>query len=144
MNKIANLTNAIRDNINSQLFGCDSAIELVLCALIAEGHVMVEDVPGLGKTSLAKALAASIGGSFKRIQFTPDLLPSDITGIHLFDNKTNSFILHKGPVFTNILLADEINRANPRVQSALLQCMQERQVTLDGDTLSIESPYFVI
>ena len=102
MNKIANLTNAIRANINSQLFGCDSAIELVLCALIAEGHVMVEDVPGLGKTSLAKALAASICGSFKRIQFTPDLMPSDIMGTEILD-ENRKFKFVKGPIFANIV-----------------------------------------
>jgi MoxR-like ATPase len=119
-------------------------VELVLIALLAEGHVLIEDVPGQGKTLLAKSLARSIGGSFKRVQFTPDLLPSDITGFNVYNQQSNQFEFQAGPVMTNILLADEINRTIPRTQSSLLESMEERQVTVDGKTLLLPHPFFVM
>lgn len=134
----------IRDNIKKVIVGKDEVIDHILTALLAEGHVLLEDVPGTGKTVLAKSLARSLDMSFGRIQFTPDLLPSDITGLNYYNQKQGEFILRKGPVFTNILLADEINRATPRTQSSLLECMEESQVTIDGETRALESPFFVI
>jgi MoxR-like ATPase len=119
-------------------------IDLVLISLMCGGHVLLEDVPGVGKTMLAKCLARSLECGFKRIQFTPDLLPSDLTGINYFDQKRGEFIFRPGPVFTNIILADEINRATPRTQSSLLECMEEKQVTADGETRQLHMPFFVI
>lgn len=131
-------------NVNKVIIGHADVTKLVITALIAGGNVLLEDVPGTGKTVLAKSLAKSMDSTFSRIQFTPDLLPSDVTGINYFNQKQGEFIFKKGPVFTNILLADEINRATPRTQSSLLECMEEKQVSVDGVTTKLESPFFVI
>lgn len=139
---------AIRDkilsNISKVIVGKEQTAKLLLTALLADGHILLEDVPGTGKTKLAKTLAKTLDAEFSRIQFTPDLLPSDITGLNIFDRLENKFVLRKGPVFTNILLADEINRATPRTQAGLLECMEERQVTIDGETYLPGNPFFVI
>ncbi len=142
--KASELSPMLIKNIEKIIKGKTETIELVIYALFAGGNVLMEDVPGTGKTMLARALAASVGGEFKRIQFTPDLLPGDLTGITYFDPKTSEFIFRKGAVFTNILLADEINRATPRTQSALLEAMAEGQVTVDGTTYNLKPPFFVI
>ena len=134
----------LKDNIGKVIVGKDRVVELALCALIANGHVLLEDVPGTGKTVLAKSIAASSGIDFERIQFTPDLLPTDITGLNVVNVQNGEFSFHKGPVFTSILLADEINRATPRTQAGLLECMEERQVTVDGVTRKLPDPFFVI
>lgn len=134
----------LKGNIGKVIVGKDRVVELALCALIANGHVLLEDVPGTGKTVLAKSIAASAGIDFERIQFTPDLLPTDITGLNVVNVQNGEFSFHKGPVFTSILLADEINRATPRTQAGLLECMEERQVTVDGVTRKLPDPFFVI
>ncbi len=134
----------IKENMEKVIVGKSDRIELVLAALLAKGHVLLEDVPGTGKTVLAKSLAKSIDTDFKRIQFTPDLLPSDLIGINYFNQKEQEFVFRKGALFTNILLADEINRATPRTQSSLLESMEEKQITVDGVTYVLEQPFFVI
>ena len=134
----------IIDNVGQVIIGKEEVAKKLLAAILADGHVLLEDVPGTGKTKLAKSLAASLGIQMGRIQFTPDMLPADITGLHVYSRQSESFELKKGPVFTNILLADEINRATPRTQAGLLECMEERQVTIDGETLELERPFFVI
>ncbi len=141
---IKNLTDKIRDNIQKVIVGKDEAIDLVLTALLCNGHILLEDVPGTGKTMLVKALAASLNCSFRRIQFTPDLLPSDITGIRWFNPQEQAFQTMLGPIFSQVVLADEINRATPRTQSALLEAMQEQQVTIDGVTYELQQPFIVI
>ena len=135
---------AVRDNIARVIIGKAEAVELLLVALLCNGHALLEDVPGIGKTTLAKALAKSLSCSFSRIQFTPDLLPSDVTGINVYNQREQEFSFRPGPVFHQILLGDEINRATPRTQSSLLEAMQERQVTLDGVTRELPAPFIVI
>lgn len=134
----------VTENIGKVIVGKEEVIKLILTAMVAEGHILLEDVPGTGKTKLAKALARSINGDYARIQFTPDLLPADITGLNVYNRQTNEFVLRKGPIFTNILLADEINRATPRTQAGLLECMEEKQATIDGETYGMAREFFVI
>lgn len=144
VNEIQQKSQQICDNMERVIVGKREVIEYVLSAFLAGGHVLLEDVPGTGKTMLAKSLAASFGMTFKRVQFTPDLLPSDVTGIHYFNQKTSEFEFRPGGIFSNILLADEINRATPRTQSSLLECMEEKQATIDGETMNVGNPFFVI
>lgn len=134
----------IKKSIGRVIVGKERVTELLLTAVIAGGHVLLEDVPGTGKTMLAKSLSRSVGVKFARIQFTPDLLPSDITGLNYYNQKEGEFVFREGPVFANILLADEINRATPRTQSSLLECMEEKQITVDGKTYALEAPFFVV
>ena len=138
------LCNKIIENISRVIVGRHRPIELLLVTLIAEGHVLLEDVPGVAKTLLAKSLAKSIGGTFHRVQFTPDLMPADITGFNVYDQRSAAFSFRPGPIITHILLADEINRTIPRTQSSLLECMEERQVTVDGKTHALPNPFFVM
>jgi len=142
--QIKELSEKIRNNISKVIVGKEDVINKVLTALFCSGHVLLEDVPGTGKTSLAKSLSKSINCNFKRIQFTPDLLPSDLTGINYYNQKQQEFVFREGPIFANIVLADEINRATPRTQSSLLECMEECQVTIDGVTKQLTRPFFVI
>ncbi len=139
-----NLCKRIEENISRVIVGKNQSIELLLVAILADGHVLIEDIPGLGKTLIAKSMAKSIGGSFRRVQFTPDLLPSDITGFNVYNQKTGEFTFQPGPVMAHILLADEINRTIPRTQSSLLESMEERQVTVDGKTYPLPHPFLVM
>jgi MoxR-like ATPase len=141
---IAELASRVRDNVQRVVVGKSETIDLALAAILCEGHILLEDVPGTGKTTFAKSLAASIGCSFRRIQFTPDLLPSDVIGLSWFNQKIGDFEFRMGPVMSQVVLADEINRATPRTQSALLEAMQERQVTIDGVTHPITPPFIVM
>lgn len=144
MTKLQNLTQSIIDNVSKVIVGKEKVIELLAVSLLSEGHVLIDDVPGVGKTMLARSMAVTVGGSFKRIQCTPDLLPNDITGVSIYNQAKQAFEFMHGPVFVNILLADEINRATPRTQSALLEAMQEQQVSVDGTTHALPRPFIVI
>ena len=141
---VQGIAQALQHNIEKVIVGKSAVIELLIAALLTPGHVLIEDVPGLGKTMLAKALAKSLGCSFQRVQFTPDLLPSDIMGVNVFNQKSSEFEFRAGPIMSQIVLADEINRAGPRTQSALLEAMEERQVTVDGVTRAIPLPFLVL
>jgi MoxR-like ATPase len=134
----------VTENVENVIIGKRPVIELLMVALLCEGHVLLEDVPGVGKTMLARAITASLGGKFKRVQCTPDLLPNDVTGVSVYNQKTGTFEFHPGPIFVNIMLVDEINRATPRTQSALLEAMQEQQVTVDGITYPLPRPFLVL
>ena len=141
---VKDYTERIVENVGRVIVGKDEVIRQVVVCFLAKGHVLLEDLPGTGKTMLVRAFANSVGGEFSRIQFTPDLLPSDLTGIHFYNQKEGDFTFRKGPVFANVVLADEINRATPRTQSALLEAMEERQVTADGKTFRLEEPFIVM
>jgi MoxR-like ATPase len=144
LNTIQQVAERVADNVEHVIIGKRSAVDLLLVALMCRGHVLLEDVPGVGKTVLAKSIARSIGCSFKRIQFTPDLLPSDVTGVSIFNQQTNEFEYRPGPVIAQIVLADEINRATPKTQSSLLESMEERQITVDGNTYALPEPFIVL
>lgn len=144
MKEIESFSTQIIDNVEQVIVGKRPVLELLMVALLCEGHVLLEDVPGVGKTMMARALAVSLGGSFKRIQCTPDLLPNDVTGVSVFNQQTGQFDFRPGPIFVNVLLVDEINRATPRTQSALLEAMQEQQVTVDGVTRKLPRPFLVM
>ncbi len=141
---VAERGKALMDELETVIVGKRPVLERVLWGVLCDGHVLIEDVPGVAKTLIAKSFAAGLGLAFRRVQFTPDLLPADITGTYVFDRKTSEFVLRRGPIFTNVLLADEINRAPPKTQSALLEAMQERQTTLEGETYPIPPPFFVL
>jgi MoxR-like ATPase len=144
MTNIKELADNIVNNVSGVMVGEEESVRLILSAVFAGGHVLIEDLPGTGKTLMAKTIARSMQGSFKRIQFTPDLMPTDVTGLNVYNRKTSEFELVKGPVFADIVLADEINRATPRTQSSLLEAMEERQVTIDGETISLPACFTVI
>ena len=141
---VSEIVKKIRSSIQEIIVGKDDQINTAIIAILCRGHVLIDDVPGTGKTSLSKALADSLDCSFNRVQFTPDLMPSDILGVNIFDQKNSSFKFVEGPIFSQILLADEINRATPRTQSAMLEAMQERKVTVDGNTRNLPDPFMVI
>ncbi|MEA2677977.1 MAG: MoxR-like ATPase, partial [Chloroflexota bacterium] len=141
---IAQTTDKVIANVEKVIVGKHAEVSLALVALLCQGHLLIEDVPGTGKTSLAKAIAKSLGCTFRRIQFTPDLLPSDVTGLSIFNQKTQEFEFRPGPIMAQIVLADEINRATPKTQSSLLECMEERQATVDGTTYLMPDPFLVI
>src|SRR4051794_4524049 len=142
--EFARAVERIADAVNRFIQGKSEVVELALVCLLAEGHLLLEDVPGVGKTSLARCLAGALGAPWHRVQFTPDLLPSDVTGVSVFHQDSNSFVFHPGPIFANVVLADEINRASPRTQSALLEVMEERQVTVDGKAFPAPRPFMVM
>ena len=142
--KFTDFSRKIRENVSKVIVGKDDVIELVTISFICGGHILIEDVPGLGKTMLVKAFSKTIGSNFRRIQFTPDILPSDLTGINFYNQKSLEFEFKPGPLFTNLILADEINRATPRTQSSLLEAMEERQITVDGKTRKLEEPFMVL
>jgi MoxR-like ATPase len=144
MPEIQEFAARVTNNVERVIVGKREAIELALVALLCEGHILIEDVPGVGKTMLARALSISLGGTFRRLQFTPDLLPNDITGVSVYNQKTGDFEFRPGPAFSHILLADEINRATPRTQSALLECMGERQISVDGVSRPLARPFLVL
>ena len=144
MGEVQTFTNQVIENVERVIIGKRAAIESILVSMLCEGHVLLEDVPGSGKTMLARSMAISLGIEFKRIQCTPDLLPNDVTGVSIFNQKSGEFDFRPGPIFCNILLADEINRATPRTQSALLEAMQEQQVTVDGQTRALPRPFLVL
>ncbi|BCX05094.1 MAG: ATPase [Candidatus Roseilinea sp.] len=144
MQAVRELATKLIDNVERVIFGKRDVVELTAICLLCQGHLLIEDVPGVGKTMLAKALARSIGGTFKRIQFTPDMLPSDVTGTSIYNQKTGEFEFRPGPIMAQIVLADEINRATPKTQAALLEAMEERQVTVDGVTRELHSPFLVL
>ena len=144
MQDIRSVANRLIDNVSTVIVGKNQAIELLVVALLSNGHVLIEDVPGVGKTSLAKTIARSVGLSFNRVQFTPDLLPSDVTGVTIFNQKTHDFEFRQGPIMAQIVLADEVNRATPKTQSALLEAMEEQQVTVDGVTYQLPNPFLVL
>lgn len=144
LDRVASLAARILDETRKAVIGKDDIAELMLAAMFAGGHVLIEDVPGVGKTTLARAMAQAFGGTTRRIQFTPDLLPSDVTGITYFDQRTGEFRFRAGPIFANVVVADEINRATPRTQSALLEAMQERNVTIEGETHALPAPFLVV
>ncbi len=144
MEDVARFAAAVMENVGRVIVGKGRPVELILVAMLCEGHVLIEDVPGVGKTMMARSIAASLGGSFKRLQCTPDLLPNDITGVSVYNQRSSEFEFRPGPVFVNVLLADEVNRSTPRTQSALLEAMGERQVTADGVTYPLERPFLVL
>jgi len=144
MKEVQTVARRIINNVKRVIIGKDAEIELIVVGLLAQGHMLIEDVPGVGKTVLAKSLARSIGCTFKRIQFTPDMLPSDVTGVSVFNQKTREFEFRAGPIHAQIVVTDEINRATPKTQSALLEAMEERQVTVDGTTYPLDQPFLVL
>ena len=144
MDDIGTVAQHVSDSVNRVIVGKRDAVELAVVALLSNGHILIEDVPGVGKTTLAKAMARSLGLTFSRVQFTPDMLPSDVTGVTIYNQKSQEFEFRAGPVVSQILLADEVNRATPKTQSSLLEAMEERQITVDGTTHTLPSPFLVM